>query len=746
MKPIALPLAAALWTAFAGSAEAATKRYCDCDAGAAVGCVAGNDSTGDGSVLTPYKTFSKYITDWKAGTHGDQFLHCQGGSWHSASQTVVGGGNLNNANATAADPIITDSYDATAAWVGGSGIAPLWTQAGSTVVLDFNQGTINSARNGYTFKNISIQGAGTNAFFLTRVDGSHNYITFDGMTFNAAGGGIQCNGGPTSPPAGGDALAVSQHLTIVRSTVSNMTGIGILSSCNDTRIEDSAFNLNGTQVTDHHIYIGGQNKAKAVPAVASIVGDGTTVTVTTSAPNSIWSGVPTTTQTAATITGAGYNITAFTPGSAITYQSPTTFTYSQTGVGTCSGCSLTAVRQVVKGTQIMVRGNTLTNANHVLGSCNESALLNHGEWENFTAENNLFREDTIPTGASCVAIEFDDGGYEPPEKDNAMRSIVVRNNTAINYATGYAIDLTENVLVENNYEYSAYAGGGIGINLRAKNYTPAAAYSGTATSGSATTLVDSGKTFSGLTANLSIVKVTGGTGSGQRRLISNASGSTLTVTPAWAVTPDVTSTYAVTAQSGVPINALDPNAVTIRYNTSYRTVPTLNTIGMALNGNVTDNLSGLGHNLYGNVTVLGSTATTATQCFNIANLTTSMFGVKDYNSCIYLGASVPKFNGTSSLSTVQGATCPASTVNDCNSSITANTLNNVTTDQPFFTSPTASPAVGASSALIGAGHPTLKPYSGWGGFKRGGVPTDRGAFGRGDATVIPNSPTRISVQ
>jgi len=69
--------------------------------------------------------------------------------------------------------------------------------------------------------------------------------------------------------------------------------------------------------------------------------------------------------------------------------------------------------------------------------------------------------------------------------------------------------------------------------------------SGTATGGSANTLVNSGKTWAtNAWANMQI-RVTEGTGAGQVRTIASNNGTTLTTTANWAINPDSTSKYVV---------------------------------------------------------------------------------------------------------------------------------------------------------------------------------------------------------
>lgn len=69
--------------------------------------------------------------------------------------------------------------------------------------------------------------------------------------------------------------------------------------------------------------------------------------------------------------------------------------------------------------------------------------------------------------------------------------------------------------------------------------------SGTASAGAASTLTDSSKTFTvDAFANL-VLKITGGTGSGQYRKISSNTTTVITVSAVWTTNPDATSTYEV---------------------------------------------------------------------------------------------------------------------------------------------------------------------------------------------------------
>ena len=71
--------------------------------------------------------------------------------------------------------------------------------------------------------------------------------------------------------------------------------------------------------------------------------------------------------------------------------------------------------------------------------------------------------------------------------------------------------------------------------------------SGTASSATSRTLVDSTKTWAKGTFNEFYVEITGGLGVGQIRRIASGSTNTLSVSPPWNVTPNNTSTYRITA-------------------------------------------------------------------------------------------------------------------------------------------------------------------------------------------------------
>lgn len=94
---------------------------------------------------------------------------------------------------------------------------------------------------------------------------------------------------------------------------------------------------------------------------------------------------------------------------------------------------------------------------------------------------------------------------------------------------------------------------------------------GTATAGAATTLTNGAKSWAtNMWANYQ-VRITGGTGTGQIRSITTNTGTVLTVSAAWTVTPDATSVYSIEGDDDI-FYLMGNNAVTL-----YKFVVSTNT-------------------------------------------------------------------------------------------------------------------------------------------------------------------------
>lgn len=100
----------------------------------------------------------------------------------------------------------------------------------------------------------------------------------------------------------------------------------------------------------------------------------------------------------------------------------------------------------------------------------------------------------------------------------------------------------------------------------------AAVATGTATGGSTSTLVNSGKTWTTNQWTNFTVRITAGTGIGQTRNIASNTGTTLTTATVFTTAPDATSVYAIEGDAD-KIYILGNNAVTMyRYSISANTI------------------------------------------------------------------------------------------------------------------------------------------------------------------------------
>ena len=98
---------------------------------------------------------------------------------------------------------------------------------------------------------------------------------------------------------------------------------------------------------------------------------------------------------------------------------------------------------------------------------------------------------------------------------------------------------------------------------------------GTATAWAATTLTNGIKSWTTNKRTNFQIRITGGTGIGQVRNIASNTGTVITVSAAWAVTPDVTSTYEITGNDDY-LYLLGNGAVTMyRYTRSTNTWATM---------------------------------------------------------------------------------------------------------------------------------------------------------------------------
>jgi hypothetical protein len=702
--------------------------YCRCDTGAHASCSPGVASSPGTAGAPQGGTFAAFIAEYKTAAVGSRFFFCQGGAWTSAAS----GNNVNNANTTKANPLIIDWYE-DARWVGGAGTRPIFASASGSI-FSFSQGTVAGPRTGYTIKNIHFDATG-NANQTLLMGGQTGGLTVINSKFVGGSIGIQCNlthsSIPTPPGTG-----ISRTVTVRDSIFEDIEGMGILSGCDDVVIENSTFTRIGSANTDHAIYVSGGAQVVTPPTISSITGDGATVTVTTSAPHGFdpalrW-GVRITSVTG----GSGRFNSVSNIHELITITGDSTFTYYATGSGAATPGTIAAAKYAVDSRYATIRNNTFTDMSHSgAGNCLLAVMIVHGVWDRVLIENNTATETIQATDGRCRMLEIDSGQYYiflEPEGYEAFDRFVVRNNSGVGHSITFQIDACEDCLIENNYGKHGYNEGTVFRVLRGRNGVPGAQFTGTSSgSNTAWTLNDTTKTF----ASVGQVKITGGTGSGQIRRITATAATQLTVAVPWTTVPDATSTY-ITASSTAGANPPDmqsPTRVILRYNTAHSTAPNTSTgyAPFVFNCQITDPDCGTDHEMYSNLAVIENVTSTSHHCFDTTNMTSGQFARRGDNSCYYVtSGAAATFDPN--LGTTTG-------------DVLAATLN-VTSGQPFFTSAGTSPAVGASSAVLGAGTAGLKPLGAFGGFKRLKEPTDRGAFEITTTTPLPNPPARVTVE
>lgn len=164
-----------------------------------------------------------------------------------------------------------------------------------------------------------------------------------------------------------------------------------------------------------------------------------------------------------------------------------------------------------------------------------------------------YGDDPTPTG-SANAILVRNLNITPMQTDQASRDLLRA------YLGNYEnLPAAIHAMVEFEVEIAGAGTAGTapkyGPLLRACGLSQAlvaTASTGTAQSGTSTTIVLASATaLSDDAVNGAVIRITGGTGSGQRRLITDYVGSTdtATVNKAWDTTPDNTSEYSIDAQA-----------------------------------------------------------------------------------------------------------------------------------------------------------------------------------------------------
>jgi len=161
--------------------------------------------------------------------------------------------------------------------------------------------------------------------------------------------------------------------------------------------------------------------------------------------------------------------------------------------------------------------------------------------------NPEFHNDVMDKGLEQISNSANWGG-------GILRMVVTVGHPASQTAastlhpTGNRIS-GEIVMAGGDFTLADRTGGGREVTVAAKSDSASvnipAIDTGTATSGSANTLADTGKTWTINAYTDKMVKITAGTGIGQIRRIASNTATVLTTTTNWTINPDATSQYEI---------------------------------------------------------------------------------------------------------------------------------------------------------------------------------------------------------
>lgn len=203
------------------------------------------------------------------------------------------------------------------------------------------------------------------------------------------------------------------------------------------------------------------------------------------------------------------------------------------------------------------------------------------EWNGVALATTNPLPNAAPDAAGGLVIS-DAGGLDIDTMNNNVSSILTDTGTTIPATLGTPTDLGGGAtLADNNADMAGATFSSTTDSQEAIRDRGDAAWTtgsgsglsplatGTAQGGTASTIqLAAGETFADDELNGNIVKITGGTGAGQARLIADYTGATDTasITPNWATNPDATSTYEVVEgpfvlSDGTPFQGADIAAI-----------------------------------------------------------------------------------------------------------------------------------------------------------------------------------------
>ncbi len=218
---------------------------CDCQAGAAASCVAGDDSNPGTSPSAPLQSFARAAAVFAGANAGDTVALCRGGRW-----SVSSGQNFANPNCSHTNTCDLRDYIPPSAQ-GSEGMPSIWINGGSNGATLMSFSHLPSHQEGIRVFNFDLHGTSKDMgiFFwneTTNVDLCD--LAMDGFNESVT-------------MSGGDAPTYGTPASIVLrgSRLTNNSNIAYIGVCDQCSVEDNFFDNNGVvNATTHAVYFASQ--------------------------------------------------------------------------------------------------------------------------------------------------------------------------------------------------------------------------------------------------------------------------------------------------------------------------------------------------------------------------------------------------------------------------------------------------------------------------------------------------------
>jgi len=211
-----------------------TYYFSDCQAGAHVDCVAGDNDSPGTSPSAPKQTLANI--DVNALPAGSRLLFARGGAWSWPNL------RLENPNATPISPLVFDAY--------GIGERPVFNAPNlASSAVDFGGYNNTSDDGGYAFRNIKLDGMGSSGFGFFLIHNLH-HVTLEELEIT--GFQIAIHSQARAPHG-------VTSVTIRNNTIRRNGSMGILGQFSDSVIEGNLFEANNFSGSafNHGTYLSG---------------------------------------------------------------------------------------------------------------------------------------------------------------------------------------------------------------------------------------------------------------------------------------------------------------------------------------------------------------------------------------------------------------------------------------------------------------------------------------------------------